>query len=156
MAWLSALHRVHFRPSALHVCQQLDHYVTLDTRVCMCTDYTSLIAFLPLILPISRLSTGDGGGVQSGSEMEGQEAAAVEGAGEDVMRQMMGEFEKMGEKEVRYATRGIADLQRYEVRAENGQKYMCRCAAPATGLESMAFRANDALFVLQPGIRFFA
>ena len=33
--------------------------------------------------------------------MEGQEAAAMEGAGEDMMRQMMGEFGKMGEKEVR-------------------------------------------------------
>ncbi len=32
--------------------------------------------------------------------MEGQEAAAMEGAGEDMMRQMMGEFSKMGEKEV--------------------------------------------------------
>lgn len=32
--------------------------------------------------------------------MEGQEAAAIEGGGEDMMRQMMGEFEKMGEKEV--------------------------------------------------------
>lgn len=32
--------------------------------------------------------------------MEGQEAAAMEGTGEDMMRQMMGEFSKMGEKEV--------------------------------------------------------
>lgn len=38
---------------------------------------------------------------QSGAEMEGQEPAAMEGAGEDMMRQMMGEFGKMGEKEVR-------------------------------------------------------
>eukprot|EP00752_Nemacystus_decipiens_P007813 g6978.t1 len=36
---------------------------------------------------------------KSGAEMEGQEAAAMEGAGEDMMRQMMGEFGKMGEKE---------------------------------------------------------
>lgn len=38
--------------------------------------------------------------------MEGQEAAAMEGAGEDMMRQMMGEFGKMGEKEVRQARSG--------------------------------------------------
>lgn len=38
--------------------------------------------------------------VQSGAEMEGQEAAAMEGAGEEMMQQMMGEFGKMGEKEV--------------------------------------------------------
>ncbi|CAM9243407.1 unnamed protein product [Ectocarpus sp. 4 AP-2014] len=36
---------------------------------------------------------------KSGAEMEGQEAAAMEGAGEDMMRQMMGEFGKMGKKE---------------------------------------------------------
>lgn len=30
--------------------------------------------------------------------------AAVEGGGEDIMRQMMGEFGKMGEKEVRGST----------------------------------------------------
>lgn len=41
---------------------------------------------------------------QSGAEMEGQEAAAMEAGGEDIMRQMMGEFEKMGEKE---ASRGF-------------------------------------------------
>ncbi|CAN0078768.1 unnamed protein product [Pylaiella littoralis] len=36
---------------------------------------------------------------KSGAEMEGQEAAAMEGAGEEMMQQMMGEFGKMGEKE---------------------------------------------------------
>ena len=36
---------------------------------------------------------------QSGAEMEGQEAANIEAGGEDIMREMMGEFEKMGEKE---------------------------------------------------------
>lgn len=36
--------------------------------------------------------------------MEGQEAAAMEAGGEDIMRQMMGEFEKMSEKE---ASRGF-------------------------------------------------
>ncbi|CAN0385131.1 unnamed protein product, partial [Discosporangium mesarthrocarpum] len=36
---------------------------------------------------------------KSSAELEGQEASAVEGAGEDLMKQMMGEFEKMGEKE---------------------------------------------------------
>ncbi|CAM9584690.1 unnamed protein product [Ascophyllum nodosum] len=36
---------------------------------------------------------------KSGAEMEGQEAANIEAGGEDIMREMMGEFEKMGEKE---------------------------------------------------------
>lgn len=48
----------------------------------------------------SYATTGRG---QSGAETEGQEAAAMEGGGEDMMRQMMGEFGKMGEKEVRLA-----------------------------------------------------
>ena len=37
--------------------------------------------------------------------MEGQDTAAMEGSGEDIMQQMMGEFGKMGEKEVRGSTK---------------------------------------------------
>lgn len=41
---------------------------------------------------------------QSGAGMEGQDAAAMESGGEDIMQQMMGEFGKMGEKEVKCST----------------------------------------------------
>ncbi|CAM9160605.1 unnamed protein product [Laminaria digitata] len=41
---------------------------------------------------------------KSGAGMEGQDAAAMEGGGEDIMQQMMGEFGKMGEKEARGST----------------------------------------------------
>jgi hypothetical protein len=37
--------------------------------------------------------------MQASADMEGQDLGDVEGMGEDIMKQMMSEFEKLGEKE---------------------------------------------------------